>query len=92
MQGAKNFDIFCCERGKVTLMQGPGVMQGLVHDQPPPQGSPRGLPPLCQIANMYSVALLTQWSPNRDFMYVCKCIYVSKYNLNWLGLTTFRIN
>ena len=39
-----------------------------------------------------SVALLTQWSPNRDFMYKCKCIYVSKYNLNWLGLATFRIN
>ena len=42
--------------------------------------------------NNYSVALLTQWSPNRDFMYKCKCIYVSKYNLNWLGLATFRIN
>ena len=39
-----------------------------------------------------SVALLTQWSPNRDFMYKCKCIYVSKYNLNWLGLATFRNN
>ena len=39
-----------------------------------------------------SVALLTQWSPNRDFMYKCKCIYVSKYNLIWIGLATFRIN